>query len=377
MWRVAPQVRRRISELDAQVNAETTGRLREIAVAGAAEAALVVRRAAAVAARLDMAGVGYVAFKGVALIAGLYGDTGARMVADFDLLVQERDLTAVEASAVAEGFHRMATFEHASLGEWKRAVHADPEMRDPSFTYFDDTGVAVDAHVGVGFRPAPAMEVATVIARAERHVLAGRSMVIASPLDAQVLTAHHLISSEFKPYTAVKDFCDLQAWWGTWPERWDLDHLVRLTRASGLGAGLLGGWCALAARDPEATVATVGVPALERELRPSDRRDARHLVRLFQHQLERGQLHPDLELLLAQPARVLYALRNRLSGSKRNGPEDGTNDDRGALRQPVPPASPDEDPRMPVRVWQLLGEALRFGRLTAHVRAQRIQRRYR
>ena len=276
------------------------------------------------------------------------------MVGDLDLLVAQRDLEAVDVAAAAEGFRRRPLFAGTTFEDWEAKGAAEGLVQNLAIVFADDDGVELDVHASIGLHPAAVMSTAALIRRAERHVLVGRAVAVASPLDAQLLTAHHALRANFKPVTTLKDLCDLAAWWKVQPERWRVDDLVGLAQGSGLGAALLGAWLVLADRDPDSRAAIVGVPALERVLGSADRRHGTRLARLFDRQLTAGQLNRDLVRLLGRPARARRLLTNRLER-----------------------ASSADVPPLWRRLGRVIAEGLQPRRLVDHLGAARIQRRYR
>jgi hypothetical protein len=354
-WRVAPRLRTRLTELGVAVDDDARAALRHLGLVAAAQASLVVRQTTPVLARLEAAGVEYVVFKGIALIASLYGDHASRAVGDLDILVAEHDLEIVDAAAAAEGFQRRPLYAGRTFEDWEVGQPDEGMVQSPAIDFTNGDGVELDVHASIGLHPTPVMCTAALIRRAERHVLDGCVVTVASPMDAQLLTVHHALRANFKPVSTLKDLCDLAAWWDVQPERWCVDDLVKVSQEARVGAALLGAWRVLAERDPESPAALIGVPALERALGSVDRRDGNRLARLFDHQLALRQLNHDLLTLLCRPARVRRIVTNRL--------------DRASSTDDVPP--------LWRRLWTAVAEGLRPRRLVDHVSAARIQRRYR
>ncbi len=174
-WRVTPRLRARLAELDAPVDGDTRALLRRHAILAAAQTTLVVERTTPVLARLDAAGVEYVAFKGVALIAGLSGDLAGRMVGDLDILVAEHDLEAVDIAAGAEGFRRRALYAGRTFRDWGVGQPDDGMVQSPAIDFADDNGVELDVHASIGLHPAAVLSAAALIGRAERHLVGAAS----------------------------------------------------------------------------------------------------------------------------------------------------------------------------------------------------------
>ena len=348
-WRVTPRLRARLTELGAPVDRGAVALLRRLTLAAAAQTTLIVRRAGAALTRLDEAGVDYVAFKGVALIAGLYHEPAARMVVDLDLLVARSDFENLDVAVAAEGFRRRPPYADTTFDDFQEGL-----VQSPAVVFADDDGVELDVHASIGLHPAPVMCTPALIQRAERQVLAGSTIAVASPLDAQLLAAHHALRASFQPVTTLKDLSDLDAWWTVQPERWRLDDLVSLAQQSGFGAALLGAWRVLSDYDPDSPSARVGVPALERALESAELRHGNRLAHFFDHQLTAWQLNRDLLTLLCRPTRARRLLTNRLER---------------ASRADVPP--------LWRRVPRAIAEGLQARHLVNHLGAARIQRRYR
>ena len=114
------------------------------------------RRAGTVLDRLDEVGIGYVAFKGIALIAGLYRNAATRMLSDIDVLVRREDLGAFEDAVASLGFRRWPRFQGISFETWEARLAEHERTRNPAFDYVDDTETDLDVHTGFGFHSATA-----------------------------------------------------------------------------------------------------------------------------------------------------------------------------------------------------------------------------
>jgi len=309
-WRVVPQVRRRLGDLANAPGEAAQRRLHDASVAAALQSTTLAHRAAAVLQHLDAAGVPALPFKGVAAIADLYGGPGRRMLSDIDVLVAPDQLRAACAALQELGFTPVVE----RFNEYVAYLEHRPYEGALSGHYFlvliDADHVEVDLHWRLGTRPPPALEAGNLITRAVTAQLYRTTIRVPAPADAMALTAHHVLRDNFAPDTAVKDLCDLAAWWEAEGTRWRLPEVVRDVQRCGMAVPLLALWEVLASVDGGSRVGD-GVDALAAACTRRERRDATRLASLFHAQATGGRLNPDL-LRLLSPMVIARFVRRRV-----------------------------------------------------------------
>lgn len=353
-WRVAPLLRARVEPL---LPDEERRRLRSLHAAGVAQAALTIRRSESVLAMIAQAGVECVVIKGIALIAGLYGDAAARMVSDLDLVVREHDAPRVERLLETSGYRCADPPRERHLAD----IRASVRLHNFSRTFARD-GHEVDLHWQFGPRPPAGLDAAALLASAQTETLGATEIRVASPVAAVLVSVHHALRGSFVPRTTLKDAADLAAWWTLGRARWDLGDVVAAARRAGLAPSLLAMWRIVHDRDPGHPVAA-GVAVLDAALGAAERREAAGLVAFFEAQLARGDYAPRTVELFSLP---LFARwwTSRLQTRGRTGGEPPARS--RPLRARAAGAV-----RRTLRIARELADLRRMGAFRALARAQR------
>src|SRR3989337_1641292 len=92
LWRVIPQFRRRIRQLNVTLPPELSQNLRRASVIGTVQSVAALRRCVDILHLLEIEGIEALAFKGVGLMGNLYSSPSARMVTDVDVLIDGSNL---------------------------------------------------------------------------------------------------------------------------------------------------------------------------------------------------------------------------------------------------------------------------------------------
>jgi len=297
VWSVLPQLRRRILSVD--IGADTHRQLHEACVIAAAQSTAIAHRASVVLERLRSAGISGMAFKGVGLMANLYSGPGQRMVNDVDLLVDRHDLertwavladlrfapVAEDPQSYVRGLDDYRPLEGASLG-------------NQCLVFIDEDRVQVDLHWRLTVRPLAPMTTDEILRRAERVTLYGRPVLVAAPVDAITITAHHALRQSFAPASTLKDLVDLHTWCSVQQARWSVRDMSAHAHQSGMGVPLLALWKILVTFDAT-SVARSAADSLAHRLTRRQNRDAALLADLFHLQLRQGPVNHDLLCLLS------------------------------------------------------------------------------
>lgn len=149
-------------------------------------------------------------------------------------------------------------------------------------------GLEVDVHWSLGTNPPPSLRAASLLGRCERAVISGSWLPIAAPVDAMLISAHHAMRGYFAPHEAVKDMCDLSAWWTQARNRWFLRSVARGAAEADLSTSLHAMWTVVARRDTRHPAVT-GVTVLERWMSRSQLREASGLAAFIEEQLTHGR----------------------------------------------------------------------------------------
>lgn len=309
-WSVLLPLRRRLRELAISPGPDAQKMLDQLGHQYSARSIRVAFRAVRLLDALVEAGIGAIAIKGVGLMGNLYGGAAGRRVNDFDIIVEEERLEHVVEICMSLGFAPLVPVE---MSEWRKYLEQRVYSAHDFLIMVDQDKVEVDIHWRIATKEPERFSSHAMIQRAEKVELLGHTMHVAAPIDAMLVTAHHVLRENFSPYPGVRDMCDLAAWWGVFPERWDLDELVVRARATFLATPLFALWHLLARLDPESRAAD-GVSRLSMELSTRDVSAAMQLGELFELQIREGAVN-ELVLLAPgnlRPSRIRRFLSSRL-----------------------------------------------------------------
>ncbi|HEY9648001.1 MAG TPA: nucleotidyltransferase family protein, partial [Chroococcidiopsis sp.] len=288
-WRVTPQVWQRLQALEIALDPTIKQEFAQLCRMVAVQSSTASYRSAHVLHRLNQAGVNAIAFKGIGLIAGLYGKPGDRMVGDVDILIPPADLSATCTALTELGF---SADIDGNLTEYLDYL-ATRTREDNYFLVLKDAkGFEIDLHWQLKAIAGVQLNVQDLIDRAVTVSLHSQPVRVANPVDAILLTAHHSLRDDFAPKTALKDLCDLSAWWAV-RDRWALDNLITQAQATGLTQALLCLWQVLADLNPDSPV-SAGIAQFAATLSAADQETARSLSELFHWQLQGNSVNRDL-----------------------------------------------------------------------------------
>jgi hypothetical protein len=209
-WCVLPALNNRIRELNFQLDPAVKSDLAARCRRAFASSASVAHRGAELCAYLEGSGIPAVLFKGLASIIHLYPGPQGRTVKDADLLVREQDLKG----AVAALEKLNLTAGHG--GDLDAYVHAIRNM--PGFAGNESLAVDappfehLDVHWRLGRRPVEDVQVERIISRAVHGELFGTEVLVVSPADGLVLSAHHALRNRFAPNGMIRDVLDTGRW---------------------------------------------------------------------------------------------------------------------------------------------------------------------
>ncbi len=298
------------------MDAEARSMLDAMSARAAAETTLTVHRTVDIAGRLEDAGLPYLVFKGVGLIANLYREPALRMVSDCDVLIEPESLRDACRVLTEAGYMPEEGFRIEDFDTWI-APRADlPRMVPQALIMTNAEGSEIDLHWTLGRNPPARMTAATLVSRAEKADLAGAQIRVPGPVDAMLLTIQHALRDWFMPASTIKDLCDLVAWCELDQPRWDPFEFAAAAKDALMLAPALAMF-RLVASGSQSAAAHRSVEAIGAGGAVEAPKQAAKLLRLFDDQL-RGSLNPDLLLLLSAPGTAARALTSRgLKGKRR------------------------------------------------------------
>ena len=288
LWKVVPRFRLQVEAFNIKLPFDQMKRLQELSVSGTAWTMLVAHRGATAIKALADAGIQVCAFKGVGLLAGLYPSVANRTIGDVDLLLHHENL----ADAV-NILHSIGFSPHVSIPveEWLKHISNRIHPTHGYIVLKSEDMVELDIHWRLGSDEAGNFSTPAILARSERISLLGMAINTAAPLDAMALTVHHVIRDYFRPATAVKDLCDLSAWWEAPLERWWMQDMITYALNCGFSEALLALWIILNDYAPYNRLKS-GISLLTENMAEKGRSDAYRLRDLFYRQLQEGALDP-------------------------------------------------------------------------------------
>jgi hypothetical protein len=309
LWRVIPQFRKRLHELEITLPLEGLTKLQEASVIGTAQSLAALRLCADTIRVLEFAGIDSLAFKGIGLIGNLYTSPSERMVTDVDMLIDggnlKRALGAIAGSSPS--FNLSELLAYVQFLE-KQSYH----RLDNDFLYLaEKDGLKIDLQWRFGAKPPPAMEADRMLERAERINVLGASFRVASPADAITIAAHHSMRNNFSPASTLKDLCDTRAWWNVQGKRWKIDEVVNHSRECRLTVPLMALWKLLGQFDA-GSPASEGLNEFQRIATAEEIRDSGRLQKSLNLQLGGSALNADLLRVLIDPTWVTGYVANKV-----------------------------------------------------------------
>lgn len=286
LWKIIPRLRKQLGRIETSMPPDQQQRLHSLSIDSAARSMRIAHRGATVLNGLLDAGIHSAAFKGVGLSANLYKGPGDRSVGDVDLLINGKDLWRACDVLREMDFTPQISI---ALSEWLDHIKNRIHPTHGYIVFVDADNVEIDVHWRIGADASQRLSTAEIIDRAEERLLLGIPVKAAAPLDAMMLTTHHIIREYFRPGMAVKDLCDLSAWWQVQPERWNIRKAAQWARDCGVSQSLLCLWMLLSETNPDSPAAA-GVNTLTQISTQAECGQARRLRDLFRLQLREGAL---------------------------------------------------------------------------------------
>lgn len=308
-WRVLPPVIETLRDLEIELPEDERDLLRRNAQDTAVQSTLVVHRAVRLLGDLEAAGVEAMAFKGVALIGGLYGNPAHRMISDIDLLIPERSVDVVVEMLRVRG---LVPRSYDSVAHY-RSHRPGVRSQNHALSFCDAQGVETDLHWRLGERPDAVEFVESLLDRAVETPLLGQVIRTPAPEDSILLSVHHLIRSDLRLASLFKDLRDILSWCVLRPESWSDRALISRARDLGMEPAVLACWEVIAAGNDNERVAE-GIGLFRSCMSADQIQRATAITRLILHRIEQGRSNADL-VAFYQPGALRRWLRSRVSGS--------------------------------------------------------------
>lgn len=284
-WRAAPQLRLRAALLG---GLPTGPALARACAESYPRSALAVSHAVAAARALAQAGLPVAAFKGVAVVALLYGGPQWRTLHDADLLIRARDLEAAVARLGEAGYR---SSDAGPLADYAHFVaHAPAFAGNRALVLRGPGGSEIDLHWAVG---GAALDPGDLLHRARPVRVLDAWIPTVAAEDGLLLTVRHAVRENLVVDGMARDLVDARGWCAHLRARGRLAAAVERAAACGETVPVLVLLSVLAEADP-AGAAAEARGALASRARSRERRAARELVELFRDQTRRGPVEPDL-----------------------------------------------------------------------------------
>lgn len=288
-WRVTPQLWQRLQSASSGCPGEVGQEFSRLCRVIAVQSTTAAHRSLKVMQALEAAGIKAVAFKGIGVMASLYGKPSDRMVGDVDILIEPEALPAVFEALQPLGFTPVLPGE---LKDYLEYLEHRTRADNLFLIFKDASGFEVDLHWGLKATAGVEFSVSGILERGETVTLLQQPIPVASPTDAMLLSVHHSVRDDLAPASAIKDLCDLQSWWMN-RDRWQLDAVIQQAEKTGLLPALIALWQVLANYDA-AHPAQAELVSLKRDLSPAIVNQAQNLQTLFTLQLQGENLNRDL-----------------------------------------------------------------------------------
>lgn len=283
-WRCLPRLRVMVAAIGAAMDDGARRSLSTLSAAAAAQSAMVCHRASVALAALESAGIRAASFKGLGMIASVYGNPADRMLSDADILLEEKDFPKASAVLREAGFTPAISMGFdAWLELLKDRVYPVHDFVD----FVDASGTKLDLHWRIRTPTGGGFWIGEILDRSVQGTIARRSVRVVTPEDSMLLTSHHLVRGRLAPRSAVKDLCDITAWVDAPGERRSLEILAERARNAGLSTSLLAALLILVGFEPDG-------PAADAEVRIAagcsarEKTAAKRLAAFFKLQLQRG-----------------------------------------------------------------------------------------
>ena len=313
-WKVIPPLFDRIRLLRLKLTAADAGKLKLEFLKAYQHSAFCAAKAIGAIQALEQAGILVVAFKGLASIALLYGDSKHRTIQDADILILKKDLPNALACLGRQGFERQGA---ETLDQYLRFVEESPGFAgNQAVTVHGEQGCEVDLHwevAGSGLRPDD------ILRRAARCNLVGSTIPVVDARDGFLLTVHHAVRENFAIESVCRDLLDAGLWFQHLRAAGRLEEAMKSAAASRCKVAALTVATLLCHYD-RATAATEAAELLSGRVNPAEQRSAASLAEIFHYQLRHGRLGRDVFYLVhSRPWRqVLKGLATDWSGYRRS-----------------------------------------------------------
>jgi hypothetical protein len=313
-WKVIPRLHDRIRAMRLKVPASDAGTIKAEYLRTYERSAFRALKAIGAMRALEAAGIPVVAFKGLASMGILYGDSKHRAIQDADILILRKNLSHALACLQQAGFERQGP---ETLSQYLRFVEDSPGFAgNQAVTVYGEQACEIDVHwelAGSGLRPEQ------ILGRATKCQLMGSTIPVVDAKDGFLLTIHHALRENLAIESICRDLLDAQLWLRHLREDGRLEEGIEWAAQSRCKVAALA-LVSLLHGCNGATEASDAARLLCERATPRERRSATSLRELFDFQLSHGRIAKDVFYLVhSRPWRqVLKGLVTDWSGYRRS-----------------------------------------------------------
>lgn len=313
-WKCIPHLSARLQSLTEELPAAETATLRREFVKAYGRSAFCASKAVPAIHSLERAGIRVVAFKGIASIALLYGNSRNRTIQDADLLIAYEDLPKAVTCLEQQGFARQGS---ETLAEYIQFVTNSPGFAGNKAVALHGEGESeIDLHWELTRSGLTAED---ILGRAARANLLGTEIPVVNAADGFLLTIHHAIRENLAIESVCRDLLDASRWCQHLQETGTLDEYLRRTVETGCTVPALAILSILKGYDSASPAAHVAELLSDLATR-GERESAARLAELFHYQVGNGRLDKDVFYLVhSRPWRqILRGLGTDWSGYRKS-----------------------------------------------------------
>ncbi len=293
-WKALPELNRQLTTFDIAISGETRGEFRKLSRESFLRSSMVVARGIDAIDAIAREGVNVAAFKGLAIVA-VAPERGGRTLQDVDVIVDRGDVMKSVSALETCGYRR--TFP-GSLDDYFRFVKRSPGFSGNEALLLAATdGGEVDVHWRVGPRGAAMFEPKSLLGRARRVDMKGKSVAVVGMIDGALLTVHHALRNNFVPDDMIRDLLDLESWLTLMENDSELTSFARAACDCRIQAPTLAMIAILHGLRPGVVLERARSALLE-DTASSIVEAASKIEELFFLQLREGPLNPDMVDLL-------------------------------------------------------------------------------
>ena len=298
-WKALPELNHQLTVLGIYPSGSARDDLRTLSREAFLRSTMITARGLDAIDAIAREGIAVAAFKGLALIAAASFERGNRTLRDVDLLVAPEDVISAVEVLERCGYRRGFP---GDLRDYFRFVRNSPGFSgNEAVLLTAPDGCDVDLHWRVGPRGSPVFESRSLLARAQRAHVSGRTVSVIGSIEGALLTVHHSLRNNFVPDEMIRDLLDLDAWVIQLDAREQLNSFSRAAHDCSLRSPALAMAEILCKLRPGDAI-TRAVAELHEGISEPMLLAARRIEELFFLQLRDGAFNSDMLYLLSRDA---------------------------------------------------------------------------